>query len=53
MFILLQEFDKAVTESVRRKFDKINAALYEGKTTGVSETDEECNEWSSKFPHFE
>ena len=42
-----------MTETVRRKFDKINDALYEGKTTGVTETDRECNEWSSNFPHFE
>ena len=42
-----------MTETVRRKFDKISDALYEGKTTGVTETDRECNEWSSNFPHFE
>lgn len=42
-----------MTESVRRKFEKINAALYEGKSTGAKDTDEECSEWSSNFPHFE
>lgn len=47
------ELDRAATEFVRRKFDKIGAALFEGRSTGSARVDEECKEWSAKFPHLE
>jgi len=50
---LLQEFDRVVAESVRKKFDRINSFLFEGKSTGTGRVDAECNEWSSTFPHLE
>ena len=48
-----QELDRAATETVRRLFDKINGALYEGWSTGSPHVDQECQEWSSNFPHLE
>ena len=48
-----QELDRAATETVRRLFDKINGALYEGQSTGSPHVDRECREWSSTFPHLE
>lgn len=48
-----QELDRAATETVRRLFDKINGALYEGWSTGSPYVDQECQEWSSTFPHLE
>jgi hypothetical protein len=50
---ILQELDRAATESVRRKFDKIDAALFEGRSTGSVRVDEECKEWSGTFLHLE
>lgn len=48
-----QELDRAATESVRRKLDKIDAALFEGRSTGSARVDDECKEWSGKFLHLE
>ena len=50
---LLQELDRAATESVRRKFNKIDAALFEGRSTGTARVDDECKEWRNNFPHLE
>ena len=51
--VYTQELDRAATETVRRLFDKINGALYEGWSTGSPHVDRECQEWSSTFPHLE
>lgn len=48
-----QELDRAATESVRRKFDRIDNALFEDRSTGSLRVDEECKEWSRKFPHLQ
>lgn len=52
MYSFYQEFDKEVAEKVRRKFEIIDNALYDRKSTGNLQVDEECDEWSSKFPHL-
>lgn len=49
----MQELDRVAAESVRKKFERINAFLFEGKSTGTRRVDEECKEWSCTFPHFE
>ena len=50
--ILYQELDRAAAETVRKLFDRINGALYEGKSTGTAQGDRECQEWSTTFPHL-
>ena len=48
-----QAMDEQAELEVQRMFDRIDGALYDGKSTGTVETDYECQEWSSTFPHIE
>ncbi|CAI8010835.1 Protein FAM149A [Geodia barretti] len=47
------EYDRAATEMVNRMFRCLNRALFEGRESGFSQTDGECREWSSTFPHLQ
>jgi hypothetical protein len=47
------EYDRAATEKVDRMFRRLNRALFEGRESGFSQTDRECREWSSTFPHLQ
>ena len=49
----MQEYDRAATEMVNRMFRCLNRALFEGRESGFSQTDGECREWSSTFPHLQ
>lgn len=48
-----QAMDEQAELEVQRMFDRIDGALYDGKSTGTKETDSECQEWHSAFPHIE
>ena len=47
-----QDFEKEMAEKVRKKFDVIEAAFYDRKSTGKVQIDEECLQWSTTFPHL-
>ena len=49
----MQEYDRAATEKVDRMFRRLNRALFQGRESGFSQTDRECREWSSTFPHLQ
>ena len=53
LYIVVQEFDRAATEKVGRMFDRINAVLYDGRSSGSQPLDKECGEWRTTFPHLE
>ena len=41
------------TEKVGRMFRCLNRALFEGRDSGFTQTDRECQEWSLTFPHLQ